>query len=114
MEFFERVEVANFEIASDAFSSFKVWSVWLCQGGRGDAPPACCVVWCCVGATDTHTESRQLPRVTLGQLQGVMQTEAGPHFNTGLSRVCCTTRGPTVCMLPALCCAVLSPPPRTC
>jgi hypothetical protein len=26
MEFFERVEVANFEIASDAFSSFKVCS----------------------------------------------------------------------------------------
>jgi hypothetical protein len=26
MEFFQRVEVANFEIASDAFSSFKVRS----------------------------------------------------------------------------------------
>jgi hypothetical protein len=31
MEFFERVEVANFEIASDAFSSFKVSHQQLCE-----------------------------------------------------------------------------------
>jgi hypothetical protein len=33
MDFFGRVEVANFEIASDAFSSFKVWEA--SQGGGG-------------------------------------------------------------------------------
>lgn len=43
MEFFQRVEVANFEIASDAFSSFKVSSHtiklagWLAAASRDSA-----------------------------------------------------------------------------
>lgn len=28
MELFDKVQVANFEVASDAFATFKVWPAW--------------------------------------------------------------------------------------